>query len=191
MNKGIAKAQGEYLNFMNSGDKYASNMVLSEIFSISHTADILYGYMMRGVIDGKVNNASMMKYKIKWYDFYSDTFPHQSSYIKRNLFEKIGLYDESYKALADWKFFICAVIYNNASYEFLPLKVSIYECNGISDSKFGLIERDRLRNEMFPQMIMDDVHKIIMVDTINQFRLTRVLFRILRRCAYSLSCRLS
>ena len=107
------------------------------------------------------------------------------------MFEKIGLYDESYKALADWKFFICAVIYNNASYEFLPLKVSIYECNGISDSKFGLIERDRLRNEMFPQMIMDDVHKIIMVDTINQFRLTRVLFRILRRCAYSLSCRLS
>ena len=52
MNKGIKVAKGEYVNFMNSGDVYASASILEDVFSTSHTADVLYGYMMRGSVDG-------------------------------------------------------------------------------------------------------------------------------------------
>lgn len=44
MNKGISHAQGEWLNFMNSGDYFASSTVFSDIFSIDRSkADMLYG----------------------------------------------------------------------------------------------------------------------------------------------------
>ena len=163
MNKGIAKAKGEYLNFMNSGDSYASNEVLEKVFNSGYNTDILYGYMKRLSLDGPLNNQSMMKDKVEWYDFYNDTFPHQSSFIKRLLFKKCGKYDESYKALADWKFFIKTVVYKGASFHFLPIVVAIYECGGISDGRVGLLERDRLRSEMFPSMVMADLPLLVSV----------------------------
>ena len=43
MNKGIAKAQGEYLNFMNSGDRFYDHQTLNEVFSSGFQEDILYG----------------------------------------------------------------------------------------------------------------------------------------------------
>lgn len=183
MNKGILKSKGEYLNFLNSGDVYSTPTILHEIFSCTHEADILYGYMMRKTIDGIVNNASMMKNELMWYNFYDDTLPHQSSFIKKSLFDKYGLYDETYQALADWKFFIYAIIYHMASYEFIPQKISIYECGGISDDNLGLIERDRLREEMFPQMIMRDLPMIIFINRLKRNRLCRIAFSIYRRIA--------
>ena len=171
MNKGIAKANGEYLNFMNSGDCFASSDVLEKVFDGTHTADILYGYMMRKTIDGIPNNASMMKPKVYWYDFYSDTFPHQSSFIRKRLFEKLGYYDESYKALADWKFFIKAMVYNDTSCEFIPEKLSIYECGGISDLNTGLIECARLRKEMFPTNVENDI--ILIKDSMEYARIKK------------------
>ena len=46
MNKGITHAMGEYINFMNSGDIFATPTILEEIFSTPRTADILYGRMV-------------------------------------------------------------------------------------------------------------------------------------------------
>lgn len=183
MNKGIAKAKGEYLNFMNSGDYFASERVLEDVFDSEVDNDIIFGYMMRLSIDGQPNNASMMKQDVKWYDFFNDTFPHQSSFIKRDLFLKYGLYDETYIALADWKFFILCVVYHKASFRFVPIKISVYECGGLSDREVGKIERDRLRKEMFPQLVMDDVPLIKVTNMIHQSLLCKKLFYILVRIA--------
>lgn len=43
MNKGVARATGEWLNCINSGDYFMSLTVFEEIFSKPHTADHLYG----------------------------------------------------------------------------------------------------------------------------------------------------
>ena len=43
MNKGILKARGEYLQFLNSGDWLVDNEVLFRVFSLNHFEDILYG----------------------------------------------------------------------------------------------------------------------------------------------------
>ena len=61
MNKGIVRAKGEYLNFMNSGDCFASENTLTEVFCTPQTADILYGYMLVGTINGNVFFMRSMK----------------------------------------------------------------------------------------------------------------------------------
>ena len=43
MNKGIKLSHGEWLNFMNGGDRFTSNDVLKEVFSgKEYSADVLY-----------------------------------------------------------------------------------------------------------------------------------------------------
>jgi len=182
MNKGIAKAKGEYMNFMNSGDVFAYSNTLESIFSYEHTADIFYGYMMRRTLDGMPHNIPSMKFHIYWEDFYFDTLPHQSSYIKRDLFDKLGGYDESYPRLADWKWFLNAIVQNKASVEFIPHKLSVYECGGISEDEHWREDLDRIRKEIYPSFISEqdfdnirDVHKIL------EHRFTRFLYRIVRK----------
>lgn len=180
MNKGIAKAKGEYLNFMNSGDCFVNNNVLNRFFLYPHSEDILYGYMVRDSIDGPVNNSSVMKAKLTWRDLYYDGLPHQSCFIKRGLFTKYGLYDEQLKAVSDWKFFVKALVYNHSTYKFVPIKVSIYKSGGISDG-IGKTERENLKKELFPITIINDIPKIESYELLHTFSLSRICYNILYR----------
>lgn len=48
MNKGVAAATGDWILFMNAGDRFAAPDVLSRIFAVPRdNADILYGHHMR------------------------------------------------------------------------------------------------------------------------------------------------
>lgn len=153
MNKGILKAQGEYLIFMNSGDTFASPTILDEIFMEKYSEDVIYGYMMRRTLDGVPNNQGMMKPVLYWYDFYYESLPHQASFLKKELFEKYGLYNESYRICGDWEFNIRTIIKNGASYKFIPKKIAIYECDGISDGNIS--ELKKIQSEFPPYLAAD------------------------------------
>jgi glycosyltransferase involved in cell wall biosynthesis len=48
MNKGVRAATGDWVLFMNSGDRFADHRVLSEMFAADHSdADALYGHHVR------------------------------------------------------------------------------------------------------------------------------------------------
>ena len=188
MNKGIMVAKGEYINFMNSGDYLASPTILEEVFTTPRTADVLYGYMMRGSLDGEVNNLSMMKPNLSWIDLYGDGLPHQSTFIKRSLFDKFGLYDESLKAVSDWKFFVKAIVYHKTTSEFVPLKISIYEEGGISDVMGGE-ERKRVQNELFPRAMVETIPVVEAYDRIQSHHLTAKLYSCVDKLAKRLERR--
>ena len=182
MNKGVVQAKGEYVNFMNSGDSFASPTILEKIFLTSHTADVLYGYMMRGSIDGEVNNLLMMKHNLTWIDFYRDGLPHQSTFIKRSLFDQFGLYDENLKAVSDWKFFVNAFVYHNATSQFIPKKISVYAEGGISDV-MGLEERKRVAKELFPRAMVETIPIIEAYDRIWRHNLTSKMYSFVDKLA--------
>ncbi len=188
MNKGIVMAKGEYINFMNSGDIYASATILDEIFSSAHSADVLYGYMMRGKVDGEANNLSMMRPDLSWVDFYRDGLPHQSTFIKRSLFDRLGLYDENLKAVSDWKFFVDAFVYHKATSEFIPKKVAVYAEGGISDV-MGCEERKRVAKELFPRAMIETIPVIESHKRIQHHRLTSKLYSFVDRLAKRLERR--
>lgn len=179
MNKGIAKANGEYLQFLNSGDYFFNAQVLQKVFGKERSADILYGYM---IVEGSniVSSCAMMKSVLFWNDFIGNTLPHQASFCKKSLFVKYGGFDETYKIAADTKFFIKTIVWEKSSYEFIKEKIAMFQPGGISSGEERFFERDvRLRNEMFPKMVVDDYPIIRALRKIQKYTILRKCYTLL------------
>lgn len=104
MNKGVLQAHGEYLNFMNSGDEFYNNGVLQEV-APSLDSDIVVGKIVHGT-----EVWGFHKEDITLMDLIRGTVLHQASFFRKELFDE-NRYDESYKIVSDWKFYIQTLIF--------------------------------------------------------------------------------
>lgn len=158
MNKGIKKATGDYLLFLNSGDVLDSPFVLEKAVAYSLDTDIVYGNL-RLTSEKK---SKIQKYPKKlqfYYFFHKGHIPHPATFIRRSLFEKIGLYREDYRIVSDWEFFVRALFLHKATYRHIDLILTNYDTNGISsDSAFRkqlLQEKEECLQENFPGFMVD------------------------------------
>lgn len=167
MNKGIKQAKGEYLQFLNSADIYADENVLGKVFkNNTYTDSILRGIQICDYepIFRRFNHGDKT---LNLYDIYSDALQHQATFIKRNLFDKYGLYDEKYKAISDWKFFMQAILGDETSL-FLNFDIIIFDMSGISTNpqliSLMLNEREQMLSELLPQNLRQSLeeHDILM-----------------------------
>lgn len=154
MNKGILKAKGEYLQFLNSGDIYYNNKVLSLIFKNNNDSDIITGSIF---CDNKVLRGIGSK-EISLNDFFYNSVFHPSSFIKKELFDKYGLYDENYKIASDWKFFLITIIIKVSSVSYIDKPLIIFDSSGISSTNITLVkyEKEKILNELFSPLILRD-----------------------------------
>lgn len=145
MNKGILKSSGQYLLFLNSGDFLYSNDVLKNVFSKSLDAGLICCSLKIELLDKKESSIYSIKNKkiTNRYMFYQ-TIPHPSTLIKRELFMKFGLYDESFKIAGDYEFFV-RVIKNKVKYLIEPLVLSVFNNQGISWSQLDLVNDENLK----------------------------------------------
>ena len=133
MNKGIKAAKGKYCLFLNSGDWLAKPDILQQVFAENPQADI---------VSGNINFFDNQKNEIKWYvpspdqltakTLFQGSLPHQATFIKRNLFEHIGFYNEQLKIASDWLFFVEALLVRNATYQHFKGVVAYFNMDGIS-----------------------------------------------------------
>ncbi len=130
MNKGIKLAASDYLLFLNSGDSFFENSSFSNLSNNIGNADLIYG----NILDCGQNPSNVVSYP----DILSLNYmlcgglPHQATVIRKSLFEKVGYYQESYKIISDWVFFMEALFYHNATYKYIPHVISVYEGGGLS-----------------------------------------------------------
>jgi glycosyltransferase involved in cell wall biosynthesis len=153
MNKGIAKATGEYCYFLNSGDYLWSNDVLERLFTVDFSEDILYGNM---IPEGKNRIEHSLK-QISFYDFFVGSVYHQAAFIRRKLFDSIGMYDQQYKVVADWEFFLKAIFIHHCTTRYVDIEIACYEIGGLSfmDAKSNLHDRRIILEKYFPRFVTD------------------------------------
>jgi len=152
MNKGIRMAKGEYCLFLNSGDYLSNEMVLSTVFSNEPTADIVIGNELRGA--GRVK----APIKISFFDLYTSSLPHQSTFVKRKLFEEVGVYNEELRIVSDWEFWIKAIVIHNCSVAKLEIDITVYDITGISNTNIEqrTQERELVLTTLFPERVLED-----------------------------------
>ena len=146
MNKGLDRANGDYVIFMNGGDCFASSQILSEIFSCNSDFDFLYG-------DSYINDKNKIYYKrarphqYAWYGMFAH---HQSMIYNLRMIRRYGIkYDLSYIVAADYKFTLEVLKYAHKVI-YLSTPISIFLLGGISEkkAKIGLLETEKARKEI-------------------------------------------
>ena len=131
MNKGIKVSKGKYLLFLNSGDKLYDHQILDKVSKkMFENLDIYYGDL--NLIFKKENKIQVFPKKLSFGFFYEKSLAHPSVFIKKNLFDDLFYYNESFKIISDWEFFTCAICKYNASYKHLGLIISKFNTDGIS-----------------------------------------------------------
>ena len=143
MNKGIVRARGEYLLFLNGGDYLAHDRVLECIFEykpiarferyldLRFDADILYGEILAretGMMPWPLWYGGPQQFSLEY--FAKQSLPHQATFIRRELFEKYGLYDTTYQFAGDYEWFMRVLLLYGASSAYIPMPVSIYNFEG-------------------------------------------------------------
>ena len=162
MNKGILMASGEYVQFLNSGDCLADNEVTSKMISILEKEgypSILYGNMLKDMPGGRVlRDRCFAGQDISFLGFYTGTLNHSPAYIKRSLFEKYGMYDETLKIVSDWKWYLQAIILGEEKPVYANIDVTLFDMNGISETKKELdkAERKQVLSTLIPAPILSD-----------------------------------
>lgn len=102
MNKGIAKATGDIIGFMNSDDWYAEGAISAIAEAFGQTdADIVYGNII--LVDNGTTSfrSSLPLYRI----LRGMVFCHQAAFVKTTLMKE-NPFDVSYRIVADYVFFL-------------------------------------------------------------------------------------
>ena len=164
MNKGIKQSTGDYLLFLNSGDTLANSTAIEQLIQLGENKDIIYGNV--NYIFDIFTQKSDYPQTLTFDYFIFETLPHPASLIKRDVFEKVGLYDISLPISADWKLFLLAIFKYHCSYKLIDIIVSDFYMNGMSCTSQAKItvenEKKKTFETEFPEYIkmIDSYRKI-------------------------------
>lgn len=150
MNQAIHETKGEWINFMNAGDRFATSTILDQVEKEPHfrEADIVYGDVIRQ--DQQLLQSS--KARDLEYFRLGLPFSHQSCFTKRDLFEN-RKYSTKLVVNSDYLFY-SECYKEKKRFIYVPISISIIDANGISSNwrltypeKLDLLEKMPVRDE--------------------------------------------
>lgn len=162
MNRGICKATGEYVQILNSGDILAAPDITERMMAAlqmkGEGVELLYGNMVKYDYQNSrtLGKSTEVEYSLRQY--YTSTMNHDCCYIRRDLFETYGLYDESLKIVSDWKWFLQAIGLGKVKPIYVDIDVTIFDASGISETNLALRnqERRQVLAELMPPAVLAD-----------------------------------
>lgn len=187
MNKGILKAQGEYVQFLNSGDFLVDDKVYEHFFCEDIHADIAYGNRINLYPDGHtLLNKGKQKSNLTFEDVYKGCIPHTAAFTRRCLFEKYGLFDESFKIMSDTGFFLKAIGLGKSSSQYVDVTVSFFDMEGISNNpkmkELFNKEYVEMKKKILPPELVDAYDFYLQnnskISSISNCRFAKTLFRL-------------
>jgi len=130
MNRGIARARGEHVLFLNAGDHLAGDDVLARVYALDpHDAlvpcDLAFsrnGQRRLLPTPDRVGLPFLM----------AATLPHPATLVRRDLFERIGVYDLAFPISADYDFFLRAIVGHGIVPRHVPVLLSVHYHGGLS-----------------------------------------------------------
>jgi glycosyltransferase involved in cell wall biosynthesis len=130
LNKGIALSSSDYVLFINSGDRLAENTTIRDAKPHLGSADIVYG-------DMKIESSSrgwdgFMPSVIDLRQMMYDTLWHPVSFIRRDLFDRYGMYDTSFRICGDYDWFFNVIVDKHATTRHIHQFIAIFDLTGTS-----------------------------------------------------------
>ena len=167
------KSLCDYVQILNSGDLLAAPDVTERMMNALHqtsnikhhtSISILYGNMLKAYTEKEIVRDTCggdMYTPESFLYFYKGTLNHDCAYIRRDLFEKYGLYNEQMKICSDWEWYVRAIVLGGEKPVYTNIDVTIFDMNGVSES-YGknaeLIKRERREylESILPPTVLHD-----------------------------------
>lgn len=168
-----------YIQILNSGDLLAAPDVTERMMAALHQTSniqhstlengffpaIFYGNMLKSY-DGKTiisrdTCGGDMYTPESFLYFYKGTLNHDCAYIRRDLFEKYGLYNEQMRICSDWEWYVRAIVLGGEKPIYTNIDVTIFDMNGVSEShgkNAELIKKERREylESILPPTVLHD-----------------------------------
>lgn len=139
MNKGIAMATGDIVGILNSDDYFTAPDILervARIFESDAALDAVYG-------DVHFIHASEPQHTVRYYSsrHFRPAFmrfgflpAHPSLYVRREVYERVGLYKTDYRIAADYEMMVRLFCVHHVRFRYLPVDFVTMRTGGLSTS---------------------------------------------------------
>lgn len=194
MNKGIVRANGEYILMLNSGDYLVKEDVIERVIPELHTDGVIQGgmylYQMKEDCLDYGNGLTDMSF----YDVVDGDFLHQADFVRKDIYELYGYYDESFQIGGDTAFFIKLLGFHNVSFRCVHIPISFFEGGGKASGRdkkwrsIQAIENKRIEDEILgprlTKVYKEDRIKVKLYDTLHSYKWSWFLIKIITHLIY-------
>ncbi len=141
-NKGWRMAKGEWVYYLGADDALDEN-ALKNLFEKEKKCDIVYGDIIFRNKRGLKYARSLPVNKLK-----GNMISHQSIFMRRDLIDRLGGFDLSYKVCADFDLFQRGLLVaNGVMYE--PCYIAVFEAGGASSGGYVFLKERFLLHKKY------------------------------------------
>lgn len=165
MNKGIKNVTGEFCQFLNSGDSFIDNHVLSSVIPLLSDSDVYYGQqwcVKDGIVIEKRTYPEVMNLSY----LFKAPLGHQASFFRTRCI-KDNPYREKYTISADRAFYL-ELYKKDCKFEYLNLPIVFFDTEGIGSSPKTIEERRRqfssIKDELYSAQVSKDIERLLSVE---------------------------
>jgi len=149
MNKGVRLASGEIIGILNSDDMYIDDEVVSDVVDCFEKSNVMAVYADLEYVDAQDINKVKRLWKSGIFStqnfFYGWMPPHPTFFVRREVYEKFGLFNTNFKSSADYEFMLRCLVKFEVEAAYLPRTIVKMRNGGQSNASF--INRWRANRE--------------------------------------------
>lgn len=143
INKGIRMSEGDVIGILHSDDFFTQNNILSEVVKAFEDpeTDMVYGdvhFISKRDIYKPVRYYSAENFTRRRLR-YGFAPPHPSMYCRRSVFDKYGLYNDSYSIAGDFEFFVRVLWNEKTKAQYIPIDMVAMRRGGLSTSLWNVL----------------------------------------------------
>lgn len=154
---------------------------------LTSTPDILYGNEI--IVDGNGQRVGIARgvANPSFVDLYNSCMKHQASFIRRELFERYGMYDDTMRICADFDWFFRVIAFHDeVTLQYLDVDIAYFENTGLSYHAPELCAKERqqiLDSYMSKRMQCDYavLGKYPRLSRVGENKIVKLLLRIANR----------
>lgn len=150
MNKGVARATGDYVGLLNSDDFYEDSGVISRIVEQlkKSGADSVFGDLV--IVDPEETDKVVRYYSAKNFNLKrfekGDMPPHPTFFVRRDAYDRFGDFKLKYRIVADFDLMLRFLYVHGLSFTYLP--EVLIRMRGGGNSSFGIKNTMNLNAEI-------------------------------------------
>lgn len=152
MNKGIQRATGDYILFLNSDDYLTDDRVIGDVadhLKKIGPVDFLYGRIVVQTTANAFQQVESPAVPDILHHMICGCLPHQASFARKDLFHRIGAFNERYRVHAEYDWFLRVATTPGLNLAHYPRNVSVYHEAGLSSNlRVGQPEAYAIQNQL-------------------------------------------